>query len=96
MCSGEWSTFGLPLPAFFGILLFSINISDLPGACNFPDSISFADDANPVQGKNQAELFLLNQFSETFPQVLTVKKLALNTAKTQAINILKNKQGRFI
>ena len=72
--------------------LFLIFITDLAGACEFPNSISCADDTVFFINyrKNQDELHSLNKFSEMFPKWLSVKKLVLNIDETQAITVLKS------
>ena len=72
--------------------LLLIFINDLAGACEFPNSISCADDTVLFINyrKNKDELHLMNKFLEMFPKCLSVIKLVLNIDETQAINVLKN------
>ena len=86
---------GVPQGSILRPLLFLIYINDQQGACEFLNSILFADDTNLIYRKNRDELFLLNKFQENIPKWLSVNKHALNIDKTQAITFCKN-QGEEI
>ena len=86
----------VPQSSILGLLPFLIHINDLPGACEFFDSVLFADDTILVYPKNQEEKLLLKNILEKFTEKLFVNKLALNIDKTQAITFLKIRTKRFI
>ena len=103
VCSGNWCTFGLLVPAgrrtatlnSWASIVFKVNQWST-SACEFLTHSFSADDRNLFYREKQDELVLLKSFFENIPKWLSVSQFALNIDETQTVIFSRNGGGADI